>query len=42
MPISAFGSPPTAQSLWESRWVLWPDFRLPKDRDDALEVLREA
>ena len=31
-----------APTLWESRWVLWPDFRLPKDRDDALEALSEA
>lgn len=27
---------------WEARWVLWPDFRLPKDRDDAREALHEA
>ncbi|WP_104092530.1 protein phosphatase [Arthrobacter sp. GMC3] len=27
---------------WEARWVLWPDFRLPKDRDDARDALREA
>lgn len=29
-------------SKWEARWVLWPDFRLPKDRDDARDALREA
>ena len=26
---------------WESRWVRWPDFRLPKDRPDAEAALRE-
>ncbi|WP_104108942.1 protein-tyrosine phosphatase family protein [Arthrobacter sp. N199823] len=31
-----------ATPTWESRWVLWPDFRLPKDHDDALDALREA
>ncbi|WP_436771548.1 protein-tyrosine phosphatase family protein [Yinghuangia sp. YIM S09857] len=27
---------------WDSRWVRWPDFRLPTDRPDAVEALREA
>lgn len=27
---------------WDARWVLWPDFRLPMDRDDARDALREA
>ena len=27
---------------WESRWVRWPDFRLPAARADAEEALREA
>ena len=27
---------------WESRWVRWPDFRLPTDRGYAVRVLREA
>jgi protein-tyrosine phosphatase len=27
---------------WESRWVRWPDFRLPSERSDALLALREA
>lgn len=31
--------PPTP---WESRWLRWPDFRLPADRTDAAEALREA
>ncbi|PZT73898.1 MULTISPECIES: protein-tyrosine phosphatase family protein [unclassified Streptomyces] len=31
--------PPTE---WEARWLPWPDFRLPRDRRQAQEVLREA
>ena len=27
---------------WPSRFVRWPDFRLPTDRADALDALREA
>ena len=27
---------------WEARWVRWPDFRLPTDRPDAQDGLREA
>jgi hypothetical protein len=27
---------------WEYRWIRWPDFRLPADRAEAGEVLREA
>ena len=27
---------------WESRWVRWPDFRLPRDHRDAAEALRLA
>ena len=27
---------------WEHRWVRWPDFRVPTDRNDALDALREA
>ncbi|MFJ2577523.1 protein phosphatase [Kitasatospora aureofaciens] len=27
---------------WESRWVRWPDFRLPADRADAEAAFREA
>jgi Protein-tyrosine phosphatase len=26
---------------WQSRWLQWPDFRLPTDRDDAREALSE-
>ncbi|HVV13640.1 protein-tyrosine phosphatase family protein [Amycolatopsis sp.] len=32
--------PPVVE--WESRWLRWPDFRLPADRGDAGEALREA
>lgn len=27
---------------WEARWVRWPDFRLPRDRWDAEDALRQA
>jgi hypothetical protein len=27
---------------WESRWLRWPNFGLPADRDLVLPVLREA
>lgn len=27
---------------WESRWIRWPDFRLPSDRAAARDALREA
>ena len=27
---------------WESRWVRWPDFRLPSDRRDAQDAFHEA
>jgi protein-tyrosine phosphatase len=30
------------QQAWESIWLRWPDFRLPADRDLALEVLTRA
>ncbi|WP_419996653.1 protein-tyrosine phosphatase family protein [Streptomyces boninensis] len=26
---------------WESRWLRWPDFRLPADRVEAAEAFRE-
>jgi hypothetical protein len=35
------GQPPPAMP-WESRWVRWPDFRLPRDRSDAEAALRET
>lgn len=27
---------------WDSRWIRWPDFRLPSDRTAAAEALLEA
>ncbi|MEV0255850.1 protein-tyrosine phosphatase family protein [Streptomyces sp. NPDC050732] len=27
---------------WEARWLRWPDFRLPSDRELARKVLREV
>ncbi|MFI1207625.1 protein phosphatase [Streptomyces sp. NPDC020802] len=27
---------------WETRWLRWPDFRLPRDRADARKVLTET
>ncbi|MGW7520764.1 protein-tyrosine phosphatase family protein [Streptomyces sp. NPDC054796] len=32
--------PPAAD--WETRWLRWPDFRLPADRRAAAEALREV
>ena len=34
------GSPPPPVD-WDSRWVRWPDFRLPADRVDAAKALHE-
>lgn len=31
-----------ARVAWQARWVRWPDFRLPRDRRDAADALREA
>lgn len=33
------GHPPPVP--WPSRWVRWPDWRLPRDRDDARDALLE-
>lgn len=27
---------------WPGRWLRWPDFRLPADRDQARDILHEA
>ncbi|WP_316524553.1 protein-tyrosine phosphatase family protein [Kitasatospora brasiliensis] len=35
------GRPPKTVD-WPSRWVRWPDFRLPADRADAADAFREA
>jgi len=29
-------------SAWPSRWLRWPDFRLPRDPDDARDALVEV
>ncbi|MET7403842.1 protein-tyrosine phosphatase family protein [Dactylosporangium sp. NPDC005572] len=34
------GKPPPAVE-WASRWLRWPDFRLPADRVDAADAFRE-
>ena len=34
------GRPPSVP--WESRWVRWPDFRLPADPDDLRDALGEV
>jgi protein-tyrosine phosphatase len=39
--VVLLGAEPPA-SGWETRWVRWPDFRLPAEPDRAREVLREA
>lgn len=30
------------EERWQSRWVAWPDFRLPKVPSDAISALRDA
>jgi hypothetical protein len=35
------GKPPPP-TTWEARWIRWPDFRLPRDPDDAVAALRDA
>jgi len=45
-PLPTFGlyvigkEPPTTD--WPQRWVRWPDFGLPRDRDDARAAFVEA
>ncbi|HEY2280954.1 MAG TPA: protein-tyrosine phosphatase family protein [Streptosporangiaceae bacterium] len=39
--IYLLGRPPAAVP-WESRWLRWPDFRLPADPDQVRRVLTEA
>jgi hypothetical protein len=39
--VYLLGGPPPP-TPWEARWIRWPDFRLPSDRDAALGTLREA
>ncbi|SDL02954.1 Protein-tyrosine phosphatase [Arthrobacter sp. ov407] len=45
-PLPDFGlyllgkQPPRVE--WESRWLLWPDLRLPANHQDAVDAFREA
>ncbi|TVL88775.1 protein-tyrosine phosphatase family protein [Streptomyces sp. SAJ15] len=38
--LHLLGKQPPAVA-WESRWLRWPDFRLPADRAEAVDALRE-
>jgi protein-tyrosine phosphatase len=33
---------PPVEHEWESRWVDWPDFRLPRSFEDAIDALRDV
>ena len=35
-------SKPHSEAGWESRWISWPDFRLPRSAGEALDALRDA
>lgn len=39
--VYLLGRPPS-DLPWESRWIQWPDFRLPKDHAAARAALTEA
>jgi hypothetical protein len=39
--VYLLGEPPPPVA-WESRWLRWPDFRLPSDREQARVTLSEA
>jgi protein-tyrosine phosphatase len=39
--VYLLGEPPPAVP-WESRWLRWPDFRLPAEPADVLPALTEA
>lgn len=39
--VLLLGGPPPPVA-WESRWVRWPDFRLPADRSAARAAFEEA
>lgn len=39
--IYLLAKPPPPVS-WDSRWIRWPDFRLPADRAEARRVLTET
>jgi protein-tyrosine phosphatase len=33
---------PHEEELWESRWICWPDFRLPRSSSDAIAALGDV
>ncbi|MFJ8858099.1 protein phosphatase [Streptomyces sp. NPDC102451] len=39
--VHLLGGPPPPVT-WESRWLRWPDFRLPADKEAARLILTEA
>ena len=39
--LCLLGGPPPPLP-WQTRWVRWPDFRLPADREDARAAFTEA
>ncbi|MEI5102551.1 protein phosphatase [Streptomyces sp. PmtG] len=45
-PAPTFGvyllGKPAPEVAWEARWLRWPDFRLPADRELARQLLAEA
>ncbi|MFD6279372.1 protein-tyrosine phosphatase family protein [Streptomyces sp. NPDC060209] len=41
LALHLLGGPPPPVA-WESRWLRWPDFRLPADREATRSVLKEA
>lgn len=41
MGVYLLGDQPPAVD-WESRWLRWPDFRLPADEERVFPVLAEA
>ncbi|MGW0787775.1 phosphatase domain-containing protein [Streptomyces sp. NPDC002911] len=41
LAVYLLGGPPPPVA-WESRWLRWPDFRLPADKEAARSTLKEA
>jgi hypothetical protein len=42
LAVHLLGAPISSEPPWETRWVRWPDFRLPADDADAYDALAEA
>lgn len=40
--VYLLGSKPRLEVEWEWQWIQWPDFWLPRSRQQALEVLHDA